>query len=77
MKIETLKHDYEPLVPILKRSNTRNMIQKDKYLFLYTKEPEKLLLSIISYLKTTNDQLLSIEVSKPSIEEVFEAATKR
>src|SRR3989344_1874912 len=77
MRIEIKSHKYEPLIPILKRFNTRNIIQKDKELFLYTTEPENILNYILNYLRTTNDQLLNVEVNKPSIEEVFESITRR
>lgn len=77
VKIETKKQNYESLLPLLKRLGTRNIIQKDKYLFLYTKEPEKVLNYLLTYLKSTNDQLVNVEVSKPSIEEVFESVTKK
>ena len=77
IRIEIKSHKYEPLIPILKRFNTRNIIQKDKELFLYTTEPENILNYILNYLRTTNDQLLNVEVNKPSIEEVFESITRR
>ncbi len=77
IKIETKKKNYEALIPLLKRVGTKNIFQKDKYLYMYTREPEKLIIWIISNLKQNNDQLLNIEVSKPSIEEVFEAATRK
>lgn len=77
MKIETKKQNYESLLPLLKRLSTKNIIQKDKYLFLYTKEPEKVLSYLLSHLKSTNDQLVNVEVNKPSIEEIFESATRK
>jgi len=77
VRIETKKGDYDTLVPILKKYGAKKVFQKGKYLHMYTSTPEKLLASLLAYLKNKSDTLVDIEVSKPSIEEVFEAATRR
>jgi ABC-2 type transport system ATP-binding protein len=77
IKIETKNKVYESLIPTLKSAGIKNIYQKEKYLYIYTQEPEKIILWILSYLQRTNDKLLNVEISKPSIEEVFEAATER
>jgi ABC-2 type transport system ATP-binding protein len=76
IRFETKKKNYESLIPILKRKGARNIFQKDRYMFVYTKNPEKVLDALLTTLKRRRDQLISVEVSKPSIEEVFEAATR-
>ncbi|MSR86330.1 ABC transporter ATP-binding protein [Candidatus Woesearchaeota archaeon] len=77
IKIETKKKNYDVLIPILKKAGGKNIFQKDRYVYIYTRETDKILITILSYIKTKGDQLLSVEVNKPSIEEVFEAATRK
>ncbi|HIH15702.1 MAG: antibiotic transport system ATP-binding protein [archaeon GW2011_AR17] len=77
IKIETKKKTYENLIPYLKRAGAKNIFQKERYMYIYTRDPEKILITILSYVKSKGDELLNVEVSKPSIEEVFEAATRK
>ncbi|MDP3728567.1 MAG: ABC transporter ATP-binding protein [bacterium] len=77
IKIETKKKTYENLIPYLKKAGAKNIFQKERYIYIYTRDPEKILITILSYVKTKGDELLNVEVSKPSIEEVFEAATRK
>ncbi len=77
IKIETKKKSYENLIILLKKAGVRNIFQKDRYIYIYTRDPEKILITILSYVKSKSDQLINVEVSKPSIEEVFEAATRK
>ncbi len=62
---------------MLKEAGAKNLFQKERYIYIYTKDVEKMLITILSYLRNKNDELLNVEVSKPSIEEVFEAATRK
>src|SRR3989338_1067797 len=48
---------------------------KDQVIKIETKK--KTYENLIPYLKSKGDELLNVEVSKPSIEEVFEAATRK
>lgn len=77
IKIETKKKNYDTLILLLKKVGVKNLFQKEKYLYIYTRDPERVLMSILSYARTKNDALVNVEVSKPSIEEVFEAATRK
>jgi ABC-2 type transport system ATP-binding protein len=77
IKIESKKKDYNTLIPIIKNAGAKNIFQKDRYVYIYTKDPEKILITILSYMRAKKDELLNVEVSKPSIEEVFEAATRK
>lgn len=77
IRIETKKKDYTHLITLLRKNGTKNMFQKEKYLYIYTHYAQAVLSVMLNELKATRDELLSVEVSKPSIEEVFEAATKR
>ena len=77
IKIESKKKNYDVLIPILKKAGGKNIFQKDRFVYIYTRETEKMLITILSYMKTKGDELLSVEVNKPSIEEVFEAATRK
>jgi len=76
IRFETKKKDYKKIVSLLKKHGAKKIFQKTKYIFVYTSEPEKLLYELLSYAKSNNDKLVNVEVSKPSIEEVFEAATR-
>ena len=77
VRIETKNGDYESLAPVLRKYGAKKIFQKGKYLHMYTTTPEKLLASLLAYLRNKNDTLVDVEVSKPSIEEVFEAVTRR
>lgn len=77
IKIETKKKNYELLIPLLKKAGAKNIFQKDRYVYIYTRDAERMLITILSYTRAKNDELLNVEVSKPSIEEVFEAATRK
>jgi len=77
IRIETKRKSYEDLIPMLKLAGTKNLFQKEKYLYIYTREAEKVLMGIMAHIQSTRDELLSVEVSKPSLEEVFEAATRK
>lgn len=77
IKIETKKKNYDNLILLLKKAGVKNLFQKERYLYIYTRDPERVLMTILSYGKTKSDPLVNVEVSKPSIEEVFEAATRK
>jgi len=76
IRIESKKKEYNDLISKLKRAGVKNIFQKNKYVYVYTRDADKILHLIISDIKANNDELLNIEVSKPSIEEVFEAVTR-
>ncbi|MDP3919135.1 MAG: ABC transporter ATP-binding protein [Nanoarchaeota archaeon] len=76
IRIESKKKEYNDLISKLKRAGVKNIFQKNKYVYVYTRDADKILHLIISDIKANNDELLNIEVSKPSIEEVFEAITR-
>jgi ABC-2 type transport system ATP-binding protein len=76
IKFETKSKDYKNLIPILKRSGAKSIFQRENFLYVYSPKAEVVLEDLLATLKRRKDLLLSIEVSKPSIEEVFEAATK-
>ncbi len=77
IKIETKKKNYDNLILLLKKAGVKNLFQRERYLYVYTRDPERVLMTILSYCRTKNDALTNVEVSKPSIEEVFEAATRK
>ena len=77
VRIETKRKKYEELIPSLKRYGAKKIFQKGKHIHLYTNTPQKLLTGLLNELRARRDTLLSVEVSKPSIEEVFEAATRK
>ena len=77
IRFETKKKKYAELVPLFKKYGSKNIFTKDKYMYVYTNNAEKALDGLLMFLRERGDTLVSVEVSKPSIEEVFEAATKR
>ncbi len=77
IRIQTKKGDFNTLIPMLKKNGAKKIYQKDDYLHIYTRNPEDLLERLLFSLKGKRDELTHIEVSKPSIEEVFEAVTKQ
>ncbi len=77
IKIQTKKKNYDEFVGILKKAGAKNIFQKEKYVYIYTRDVPKMMITILSYIRTKNDGIINVEVSKPSIEEVFEAATRR
>jgi ABC-2 type transport system ATP-binding protein len=76
IKFETKSKDYKSIISTLRNSGAKNIYQKENYLYVYTPNAEKVLDALLRTIKSKRDKLLSVEVSKPSIEEVFEAATK-
>tara|TARA_Y100000310_G_scaffold344762_1_gene459318 strand:+ start:1450 stop:2379 length:930 start_codon:yes stop_codon:yes gene_type:complete len=76
IRIETQKKEYKDLILRLKNAGAKNIFEKTRYLYIYTTNADKVLEKILSYLHSRRDELVNVEVSKPSIEEVFEAATK-
>ena len=77
IRFETNTKDYSNIIPVLKRNGAKNIFQKDKYMYVYTPQAEKVLDGLLADLRKKKDHLVSVEVSKPSIEEVFEAATRK
>jgi ABC-2 type transport system ATP-binding protein len=77
MRIETANQEYTDIIPLLKRNGAKRIFQKGNYLHIYTRSPEKILDKLVNHLKRTRDDLTNIEVSKPSIEEVFESVTRK
>ena len=78
VRVETKKKDYTGLISTLKRMGETNVFKKGKYIYAYTRNPDGVLNLILSKVKaTTGDDIVNVEVSKPSIEEVFEAVTRK
>lgn len=74
--LETNTKRYAPLITLAKQFGASNVMQKNGSLYIYIKEPEALLYSLAYYIKKYNEKIQNIEVSRPSIEEVFESATR-
>lgn len=74
--VETYPGNYNA---ILKKINKRDIsdvvVDKDK-LIIYTPKAEKVLHDIINSIQHLGERIVDIEVSKPSLEEVFESLTK-
>jgi ABC-2 type transport system ATP-binding protein len=78
VRVETKKRNYDGLISTLKRMGETNVFKKNKYIYAYTRNPDGVLNLILSKVKaTTGDDIVNVEVSKPSIEEVFEAVTRK
>lgn len=74
---ETKRHDYDFSIPFLKRMGAKNIFQREDKLYFYTKDAERILGYVLQALKERGDELIFVDVNKPSLEEVFEAATRR
>ena len=58
----------------MKRSHYIESIKRVKgESVFYTKEPEKALYLLLSFIKRSKEEIINLEVSKPSLKEVFEA----
>lgn len=68
---------YETLMKKLNRVNlTDSIVKKDK-LILYTPNAEEVLNDILKIIRLHREKLIDLKVNKPTMEEVFEAVTKR
>ncbi|MBT3323619.1 ABC transporter ATP-binding protein [archaeon] len=76
IRFETKKKDYTKIIATLKRSGVKKIFQKDKDIYLYTKDADRILSQILNFVLVNKDEVINVEVSKPSIEEVFEAVTR-
>ncbi len=76
IRFETKKKAYNKIIGELKRSGVKKIFQKDKDIYLYTNDADRILSKILNHVLVNRDELLNVEVSKPSIEEVFEAVTR-
>jgi len=77
IKFQTKSQKYDKLKPQLKKIGATKIFEKGNYIYLYTSDGEKLIMDLIILLKRNDQTLVNIEVSKPKIEEVFEALTKK
>jgi len=77
IKLQTVKEKYEKMMPELKKLSPKKVFIRESYVYLYTKEPEAALSSIQDIVKTNSDKIETIEIKRPSIEEVFEALTRK
>tara|TARA_Y100000310_G_scaffold338611_1_gene428709 strand:- start:2451 stop:3383 length:933 start_codon:yes stop_codon:yes gene_type:complete len=77
IKFSTEKGDYKKIIPGLKKMGIRSIYERYGHLYLYTTYSDRLLQSILTLVRNKGDKIRDIEVTKPHIEEVFEALTKK
>jgi ABC-2 type transport system ATP-binding protein len=76
IRFETKKKEYDNYIKKIKAEGVKNIFQKKRYLYVYTTSAQKVLDAILELAKNNKDEIINVEVSKPSIEEVFEAVTR-
>ena len=77
---QIVSHQYEPLLAKLKQQKelgiTKMHIERHKAV-LYTLYPQQTLQALIMLINKSKQQLLDIDVNRPSIQEIFETMLKR
>jgi len=76
IRLKSETGNYDHLLKKLKDFNIKTNFIKNESLHLYTPEPQKILLSILDFYNNKKERIKSVEINRPSIEEVFEAITR-
>lgn len=75
--LQTHPGKYKPIADELKKSTTIDKLSsKDKKLSIYTKDPEKTIKQILTLISKNKEKLISLDVSKPPLTEIFETLTR-
>ncbi len=77
--VTTKQQNYEELAQCLRRADLKiDKIEREKNkLIIHTPAGEYVLHYILHYLERTKEELIDIEVKKPSLSEIFEELTKK
>lgn len=76
----TKSKDYDTIIKKLQKlpkTYDLHFEEKNKQLIIYTKDSEKILHYLLHIIEWANDELVNIQVRKPSLVEVFEDLAKR
>lgn len=74
--VETYPGNYNAILKKISRRDIADVIVDKDKLIIYTPKAEKVLHEIIVSIEHLRERIVNIEVSKPSLEEVFESLTK-
>jgi ABC-2 type transport system ATP-binding protein len=69
--------NYESILKKLEKADISKSVIKRNRMILYTPKSEKLLNLLLKVLSASKERIVNLKVTKPSMEEVFEAVTKR
>ena len=75
--LETESAHYEKLIKHLKSSSIKKIITKPPKLILFTDDAEKALKKLLQAIDYTKETIVSVNVAKPSLDEVFESIVKK
>ncbi len=74
--LKTEKKKYKAYLDDLKTLSIKSIFIKNHSVYLYTKDPDKILDRIPELVKQHGDKIETLQVKRPDIEEVFEAMTQ-
>ncbi len=77
MQLKTYPGNYEALAKDLRALKIERVIVKPTSIIAYTSNAEQVLPLVWNIAKKRKEHILELKLSKPSMEEIFEAATKR
>jgi len=77
LQLKTQPGDYTKLAEELKSLNMNRVIIKPNGLVAYTNNAARVLPRLCDIAQQNNEHILELKVAKPSMEEIFEAVTKR
>lgn len=75
--VQTTPGNYEKLAKRLKKINIDEIEVKENKMVIHTDKAEKVLHNLLHAIEMSNEHLIDIDVNKPTLEEVFEALTKK
>lgn len=76
--LETYPGNYEGLIKILKQDpNIKAISKRGHKLVIYTPQAEKILRKILLLIEKSRQELVDVDVRKPSLDEVFESLIKK
>jgi len=77
IQLKTYPGKYDVLAKSLYRLNLDKVIAKQGSIVSYSPDVEKALPHILAIVKKNKERIIELKLSKPSIEEIFEAITKK
>lgn len=77
MQIKTYPGNYDNLAKHLQKLGLEKVIAKPSGIVAYFKEDERILPKVWKVAKANKEHILELKLSKPSMEEIFEAVTRK
>ncbi len=75
--IQTKTKKYDRIIAALQKKKINKIKKSDDALLIYTANPEKTIIKILAILKTRNEKLTFVEVTSPSLDDVFISIWKK